>query len=101
MIDWNTVKYVDCMDEKEGLPSLPDKSFDLGMADPPWNINYDGAVGSTGKKTGEGKWKKQDYNDTIENYENFTLNWFTQIERICKRTVIAPGRQNLKLWYPI
>ena len=28
------------MDPEYGLPSLPDKSFDLGFADPPWNIKF-------------------------------------------------------------
>ena len=51
MIEWNIVKYIDCMDEKEGLPSLPDKSIDLCITDPPWNIKYSGVVGSTGEKS--------------------------------------------------
>ena len=40
MIKWNKVKYIDCMDEKEGLPSLPDKSIDLCLTDPPYNVNF-------------------------------------------------------------
>ena len=41
-IEWNQVKYIDCMDEKEGLPSLTDKSIDLCLTDPPWNVKYKG-----------------------------------------------------------
>ena len=100
-IEWNQVKYIDCMDEKEGLPSIPDKSIDLCIGDPPWNIGYDGSIGSTGKKTGEGKWKKKDYVDKIKNYKEWCISWFSHLLRICKRIVITPGRQNLKLWYEI
>lgn len=42
MIEWNTVKYIDCMDLDEGLPSLPDKSIDLCFTDPPWLNQYKG-----------------------------------------------------------
>lgn len=42
MVEWNTIKYIDCMNEKEGLPSLPDKSIDVIFFDPPYNAkkNY-------------------------------------------------------------
>ena len=99
---WNEVIYADCMNEENGLPTLEDKSIDLCITDPPWNINYDGMTGSSGKKTGEyHKQSKVNYDDIILDYPNFTITWFTEIKRICYRIVIAPGRQNLKLWYEI
>ena len=38
---WNTVKYIDCMDVEEGLPSLPEKSIDLCLTDFPYGVKYD------------------------------------------------------------
>ena len=37
-IRWNKVIYLDCMDENKGLPSLSDKSIDLCLTDPPYDI---------------------------------------------------------------
>lgn len=106
MIDWNKIIYADCMDEKEGLPSLPDKSVDLCIADPPWNIGYTRMKGSTTDKTIAKRgdyfhYKKEHYVDKINNYEEFSLNWFNQISRICNKIIMTPGRQNLQMWYKI
>jgi len=90
------------MDKDIGLPSLPDKSVDLCLTDPPWNIGYDGVRGSSGQKTGENpRIKKEFYLDKIPNYRLFTLKWFYEIKRICERIIVAPGRQNLKMWYEL
>jgi len=92
-MEWNRVIYIDCMDEKEGLPSLPDKSVDLCITDPPWNIGYKGSVGSSGEKTKSNAHYKDDYDN------EWNLIWFKEIERICDRIILAPGRQNLGFWY--
>jgi len=86
----------DCLNNFNGLKRLKDKSFDLAMLDPPWNIEYDGAKGSTYNKTSTGL-----YIDKIENYQEWCLEWFNQIQRTCKKVVFACGRQNLKMWYRI
>ena len=96
--EWNKVYYYDCLDYRKGLPSLPDKSIDLCITDPPWNINYKGSVGSNEKR------KKREgifYNDKIKNYRLFSLRWFYEINRVCKRIIFTPGIQNLKMWYRI
>jgi DNA modification methylase len=98
MIEWNKVYYCDCLDPKIGLTSLPDRSIDLCITDPPWNINYKGSAGSNGKR------KRRDgifYNDKIQDYELFSLRWFYEIKRICNRIIFTPGIQNLKMWYRI
>jgi len=91
---WNKVIYKDCMDIDVGLPSLPDKSVDLCITDPPWNISYKGYQNGDIKKDNL-------YNDSFNNkdYRDWNLKWFNEIKRICKRIIISPGRQNLKFWY--
>lgn len=86
----------DCLNKRNGLTHLKDNSFDLGMFDPPWNIGYDGSIGSTYGKTNTGL-----YTDNIDNYEEWCLSWFKEALRICKIVVLACGRQNLKMWYRI
>lgn len=99
---WNRCIYRDCMDTEYGLPSLPDKSIDLCITDPPWNIGFDLDHRTTkGIKSHKSIKRQRLYNDNIENYEEFTKNWFNEIKRICNHIIIAPGRQNLKLWYEI
>jgi len=76
MIEWNKIYYIDCMDENKGLPSLPDKSIDLCLTDPPWGINL----------------KKEEKINYKDNY-NFEWNklWFDQILRICNGLVLIAG----------
>ena len=58
----------DCL---EFMKQVPDKYFDLVLADPPYNIGIDGGKG----------W------DTIRNYENFIEDIFAQAKRISQRQV--------------
>ena len=92
-IEWNQVKYIDCMDEKEGLPSIPDKSIDLCLTDPPYNIDFKGMSGL--------KSKRILFNDNIENYEFWCNQWYNEVKRVCERIIFTPGLKNLQLWYKI
>ena len=76
MIKWNKIKYIDCLDEKEGLPSLPDKSIDICLTDPPWGIDL--------KKEGKINYK-DDYTF------NWNERWFNEILRVCKGLVLIAG----------
>ena len=100
MIEWNKVKYIDCMDEKEGLPSLPDKSIDLGFADPPYNLKYKGQKGNCVGPEGSNK-NLILYEDekSPEVYKEWCFNWFSQLERVCRKIIITPGLRNLNMWY--
>ena len=88
------------MNEVNGLPSLPDKSVDLCLTDPPWNINYKGMKSNCAGPKGDNSQYIM-YDDNIDNYKDFCINLFKELNRICKRIIIAPGRQNLHLWYNI
>lgn len=94
MIEWNTVKYIDCMDKDSGLPSLPDKSIDLCLTDPPWNINYKGKT-KRYKEPEKYGWElyKDDYDD------EWNLTWFNELKRICNGIIIATSRSKLTWWY--
>jgi len=96
--EWNKVHYCDCMDPDIGLPSLPDKSIDLGYTDPPWGVNYH----KHKKVIKHGKILKKDpnkmtYNDEWD--EEFTLNWFNELNRVCKRIIIITGQWHLRFWF--
>jgi len=85
---WNEVIYKDCMNEVNGLPTLEDKSVDLCLTDPPYNINF------TTKKN-----KGVKYMDSLDDYPIFIEKIFNEIFRVCKRVMVSIGYQNLKLWY--
>lgn len=42
----------DCMNPENGLPSYPDKFFDLAIVDPPYGIGVDSQSFSTSKHGG-------------------------------------------------
>lgn len=95
-IKWNTIKYIDCLDPDEGLPSLPDKCIDLGFTDPPWGVNMkentrkyiDGRIMDNSNKI--------HYNDNIT--ENFNRQWFSELLRICKRIILIINDKSV-LWF--
>lgn len=90
---WNRVIYRDCMDPEYGLPSLPDKSIDLCLTDPPYNINFKGA--------GNLKTKKIFYDDKMEDDEYIIWcdKWYKELKRTCNFIIISPGLNNLRSWY--
>jgi len=83
MIEWNKVYYMDCMDEEKGLPSLPDKSIDLCITDPPYGVNY--------KDNNKTHKKVIDFNDNFIS----DFSWLDEIIRICKGVIFTPGGMHL------
>jgi len=92
-MEWNRVIYADCMNEENGLPTLEDKSVDLCLTDPPWNIKYKGLS----KRTNNIKKKKVLYKDNYP--DEWNLIWFSELERICKGIIVATTRNKLNWWY--
>lgn len=85
----NKIILGDCV---EGMKSLPDKSVDLVIADPPYNLSkgnnwkWDNSVKLDGFG---GNWKKvmEDWdNMTLADYWAFTEAWLQQIKRVLKST---------------
>lgn len=69
----------DCMDLETGLPSYPDKFFDLAIVDPPYGIGRDG--GETGKG-----WKL--YEEKGWDNERPSPEYFNQLFRVSKNQII-------------
>ena len=74
------------MDGIEGMKELEDKSIDLCLTDPPYNINYKSRNSRT----------KQMYSDnqTDEEYRDFCKEWFSEALRVCKMVMFTPGNNN-------
>ena len=75
----------DCVDFMRGLP---DKYFDLGIADPPYGIREHG--GATG---GAGKLKGRVFNNgKIDDWDIAPgADFFTELRRVCKNLIIWGG----------
>ena len=97
--NYGECRFCDNMDEKHGLPSLEEKSWDLCLTDPPYNLKYK-SMGCTSKKT---KAKKIYYSDrmTPQEYKLWCTQWFQSIKISSKRSVITPGYNNFKMWFNI
>ena len=85
------------MDKDEGLPSLPDKSIDLCMADIPFNVH----LGKPDNKSRISKNIRKDailYDDQMDDYEGFCRKLLIELERICNGILIYCGSKNLVMW---
>ena len=78
----------DCMHPEYGMPSYPDKYFDLAVVDPPYGLNMDG--GKTYKKpsrpnsyTLPAKHKKKDWDRCRPDFI-----YFTELFRVSKHQII-------------
>lgn len=95
-MEWNSVKYIDCMDEHEGLPALKTKSVDLGLTDPLWDVDMkknkrayiEGRVLDNAHKV--------HFNDNTT--AEFTKAWFTEYLRICERIILVIS-DDLVFWF--
>ncbi len=75
----------DCMDENTGLPSYPDKFFDLAIVDPPYGIGEDGSKNHT-----------RGFLAVSRNYKAFAGNdkmppsagYFRELMRVSKNQII-------------
>lgn len=93
-IEWNKVIYADCMNEENGLPTLPDKSIDLCITDPPYNCKFNGE--KRGLRPGL---RERKYEDNREDYPGWCLSWFNELKRVCKNNIfIHCGNMNLNMW---
>lgn len=79
----------DCMNPETGLPSYPDKFFDLAIVDPPYGIGYSVSAGNNGgKKSSNGAAKKREYK--TKNWDNESPNelYFNELIRVSKNQII-------------
>jgi len=85
----NVILLADCV---EGMSKFPPNSFDLAIADPPYNLSKGGnwSWDSNNKLSGfGGDWKKvmQSWdNMTLSDYLAFTMAWLKELKRLVKPT---------------
>ena len=71
-------------DSLQILKKIPDKSFDLVFADPPYNMQ----IGKTLKRPDNSQVKgvndKWDHFKSFEHYDDFCKSWLTECKRVLK-----------------
>jgi len=96
-IEWNKCIYKDCMNEENGLPTLEDKSIDLCITDPPYNVEVAGT-----HRGGDSPLfnKKIRYFDNMpqNKYLDWCFKWFDELKRICNIIILTPGYRNFLDW---
>lgn len=93
---WDTIKYIDCLDKDEGLPSLPDNSIEICFTDPPYNVGYKNKKASMKRFT-------TFYTDidkkTDAQYLQWCKSWFEELKRVCSGSILIHcGNPNLNMW---
>ncbi|MFX0132111.1 MAG: DNA methyltransferase [Candidatus Hodarchaeota archaeon] len=84
------------MNKKNGLPTLPDKSIDLGVTDPQWGSDMKENIRSYIEGRILDNAHKVHFNDNIT--PEFTKAWFNELNRVCKRIVLVISDE-LVLWF--
>jgi len=78
----NKFLLADCMNIETGLPSYPDKFFDLAIVDPPYGI---GINHNMGRRSGD---KKSQYAKIGWDNEPPTMEYFLELQRVSKNQII-------------
>lgn len=82
-IELNRIKYIDCI---EGMKELPASCIDLVIADPPFGIDFDGKSGVYNR---DEALVVEGYGEIGESYEEFTINWMSELPRIMSEEASA------------
>ena len=72
--------FCDNMDQDHGLPSLPPKSWDLCLTDPPYGISF----------------KANRDNTTCYDDSELIMNWFALMKELCESILFFGGYQNIE-----
>ena len=75
---WND----DCLNV---LKKMPDKSVDLILTDPPYNVDF----------------QYKEYKDKRPDYKKWCREWFQEIQRVSKNQCISVGIVNVTMWTKI
>jgi len=82
------VKFMDCI---EGMKELSDKSIDLCLTDPPYNMSFTSRFSSFHNKNCY-------FKDTFKNIWELNKQWFSQVMRICNGLIFTCGTNNFFDW---
>ena len=77
----NNILYGDCIEE---LKKIPDKSFDLIFADPPYNLQIGKKLKRPDNSKVNGVKDKWDQFENFEQYDNFSKEWLCECKRVLK-----------------
>ena len=77
----NKIINADCLKE---VKKIPDKSFDLIFADPPYNMQINDKLLRPDSTKVDGVNDKWDQFNNFEHYDNFTTLWLSECKRVLK-----------------
>lgn len=89
----NKIYYRDCI---KGMDEIQEESVDLVIADPPFGIDFSGKEALYNRKSDN---VVDNYQEIIDDYSKFSINWIKKIPKIMKDTgsaYIVSGYTNLK-----
>ena len=72
-------------DSLKELKKIPNESFDLIFADPPYNLQLRNKLIRPDRSKVNGVNDKWDQFESFKTYDNFTTNWLTECKRILKK----------------
>jgi len=105
--NYGECRFCDNMDQDHGLPSLEEKSWDLCLTDPPYNLQRsDGKIRSTSKKSQLYDQFKISYSDNMpeKEYYKWCDSWMDESVLKSNIYIFTPGYKNFKhyiLKYPL
>jgi site-specific DNA-methyltransferase (adenine-specific) len=79
----HTFLNIDCMDKDKGMPSYPDKHFELAIVDPPYGIGNFVMASGTHKVNSRNYKKGLDWNENTPDQK-----YFDELERVSVRRII-------------
>ena len=79
----------DCMDKNTGLPSYPDKFFDLAIVDPPYGIEDKISIGGGSHTKNRSKFHQR-YRENNKSWDAFrpTNEYWRQVLRVSKNQIV-------------
>ena len=80
------------------LKKIPNKTFDLVFADPPYNLQIGEKLTRPDASKVNGVKDKWDHFNSFEDYDNFCIAWLTECKRILKEngSIWVIGSYNLR-----
>jgi site-specific DNA-methyltransferase (adenine-specific)/modification methylase len=85
MINLNLKNKIINGDSLKELKKIPDESFDLIFADPPYNLQLRNKLIRPDRSKVSAVNDKWDQFESFKTYDNFTTNWLTECKRILKK----------------
>jgi DNA modification methylase len=86
------------LNEENGLPTLETNSIELGYTDPVWNSDMKPNVRKYHNRELDNKKNKVFFDDNLKDFEEFTKNWFNELNRVCKKMILVIP-EGAKYWF--